>query len=89
MSKNGKMRIEKLASMVVRGFSGVEERMVTKDNIKGLATKIDLEDVERRLSAKIDTVEEKVDNLEMGDVLNLQGRVAALEKDVKQLKKHV
>jgi len=58
--------------------------MATKDDIKGLEFKI--EDTERRLSAKIDLVEEKVDNLEMVDVLNLQGRVSVLEKDVKQIK---
>ena len=62
--------------------------MATKDDVKGLEFKI--EDTERRLSVKIDAVEEKIDDLEMVDVLNLQGRVAVLEKDVKQIKhKHV
>ena len=82
MSKNKEITIEKLVEMVARGF----EKTATKDDIKGLATKIDLEDVERRLSAKIDAVDEKVDALEEVDIRGLQRRVFVLEKDVKQIK---
>ena len=79
MPKN-KITIEKLAEMVARGF----EKTATKDDIKSLEFKI--EDTERRLSAKIDAVDEKVDVLEEVDVRNLQRRVYVLEKDVKQIK---
>ena len=93
MIKNGKTTLEKLEGLVgivARNVADIKDNMATKDDIKGLATKMDLEDVERRLSAKIDAVEEKVDDLEMGDILDLQGRVSILEKDVKHIKqKHV
>jgi len=93
MVKNGKTTLEKLEGLVgivARNVADIKDNMATKDDIKGLATKMDLEDVERRLSAKIDAVEEKVDDLEMGDILDLQGRVSILEKDVKHIKqKHV
>lgn len=90
-----KMTIEKLATMVAEGFSGIEERMATKDDIanmatkddlKNLATKDDLADLERRLSNKIEVIDEKIDILEEVDVRDLQKRVYGLEKDVKQLK---
>ena len=87
MPKNGKTTLEKLEGLVgvvARNVADIKDNMATKDDIKGLEFKI--EDTERRLSAKIDLVEEKVDNLEMVDVLNLQGRVSVLEKDVKQIK---
>src|SRR3989344_6137378 len=58
--------------------------MATKDDIKGLEFK--MEDTERRLSAKIDAVDEKVDALEEVDIRGLQRRVFVLEKDVKQIK---
>lgn len=93
MSKNGKTTLEKLeglVSVVARNVADIKEKMATKDDLAAvrveMATKNDLADTERRLSAKIDAVEEKVDNLEMVDVLNLQGRVSVLEEDVKRLK---
>ena len=100
MAKNGKTALEKLeglVSIVARNVADIKDgmatkddiaNMATKDDIRGLATKMDLGDVERRLSAKIDAVEEKVDNLEMADILDLQGRVSVLEKDVKHIKRN-
>jgi len=99
-------KMEGLVSIIARNVAGIKENMATKDDIANMATKDDIanmatkddikglefkiEDTERRLSVKIDAVEEKIDDLEMVDVLNLQGRVAVLEKDVKQIKhKHV
>ena len=88
MSKNSKMTIEKLATMVAKGFNGIDGKMATKNDIKEL--KLDLESVERRLSTKIESIDEKVEALEEVDVRNLQQRVYILEKDVKQIKqKHV
>jgi len=82
MPKNGKTTSkENLLHIIARSVAEIKDNMITN-----MATKVDLEGVERRLSAKIDAVEEKVDDLEMVDVLNLQGRVSVLEKDVKQLK---
>lgn len=83
MSKNNKTTMDKLATMVAKGFANT----ASKNDIKNLEFKI--EDVERRLSAKIDVVEEKVDLLEEIDVRGMQGRISALE-DAKKLKqKHV
>lgn len=76
------MTIEKLANMVAKGFAN----MATKDDLKAFATKTDLEDMERRLSTKIDAVDEKVDALEEVDIRGLQRRVYVLEKDVKNIK---
>jgi polyhydroxyalkanoate synthesis regulator phasin len=84
MTKNNKMTIEKLAEMVAEGFANT----ATKDDIKELRSelKADLANVERRLIAKIEVIDEKVDTLEEADVRNLQRRVFVLEKDVKQIK---
>lgn len=93
MVKNKKTTLEKLeglVNIVAINLAEVKSNMATKDDLKAFATKIDLEDMERRLSAKIDAVEEKVDALEETDVRDLQKRVYTLEKNVKQLKhKHV
>lgn len=93
MAKNGKTtlsKLEELLHVVARNLAEVKSTMATKDDLKAFATKIDLEDMERRLSAKIEAVEEKVDNLEEIDIRNLQRRVFVLEKDVKHIKhKHV
>lgn len=89
MPKN-KMTIDRLATMVAKGFANIEENMATKEDLKNLATKDDLTDLERKLSAKIEGIDEKVDTLEEVDVRDLQKRVYILEKDVKNLKhKHV
>ena len=95
-------KLEGLVGVVARNVAEIKDSKATKDDIANMATKDDIanmatkddikglefkiEEKERRLSAKIDLVEEKVDNLEMVDVLNLQGRVSVLEKDVKQIK---
>lgn len=71
------MTIEKLANMVAEGFANT-------------AKKSDLADTERRLTAKIEAIDKKVDTLEEVDVRDLQWRGFVLEKDVKQIKhKHV
>ena len=82
MPKSNKMTIEKLATMVAKGFAST----ATKDDIANMVTKEDLADTERRLTAKIEAVDEKVEALEEIDVRNLQRRVFVLEKDVKQIK---
>ena len=89
--KNGKITIEKLARMVAIGLQDIAEikkEMATDDHLKEL--RFELADVERRLTAKIDSVDEKLDALEEADVRNIQQRVYVLEKAIKQLKrKHV
>jgi len=84
MSKNNKITIEKLAEMVAKGFA----KTATKEDIKELRFefKSDLAETERRLSSKIEAIDEKVDTLEEVDVRDLQKRVFVLEKDVKQIK---
>ena len=87
MVKNGKTTLEKLEGLVgvvARNVADIKDKMATKDDIKGLEFK--MEDTERRLSAKIDAVDEKVDALEEVDIRGLQRRVFVLEKDVKQIK---
>ena len=87
---NSKITIEKLAEMVARGF----EKTATKNDIAKVATKddikmlrFDLESTERKLTAKIESIDEKVDALEMADVRDIQRRVTVLEKDVGQIKR--
>ena len=77
---------ENLLHIIARNVADIKSNMATKDDLKAFATKIDLEDVERRLSAKIEAVDEKLDTLEEVDVRGLQYRVSVLEKDVKQIK---
>ncbi len=81
---------EDLFHIIARNVADIKDNMATKDDLKAFATKIDLEDMERRLSVKIEAVDEKLDTLEEVDIRNLQRRVYVLEKDVKQIKhKHV
>jgi len=93
MAKNGKTTLEKLEGLVgvvARNVADIKENMATKEDIANMATKDDLAATERRLVAKIETVDEKLDTLEEVDIRNLQQRVFVLEKDVKQIKhKHV
>ncbi|HEY4474338.1 MAG TPA: hypothetical protein VJC06_00210 [Candidatus Paceibacterota bacterium] len=87
MVKNGKTTLEKLEGLVgvvARNVADIKDKMATKDDIKGLEFK--MEDTERRLSTKIDAVDEKLDALEEVDIRGLQRRVFVLEKDVKQIK---
>ena len=89
MVKNGKTTLEKLEGLiniVARNIADIKSNMATKDDLKAFATKIDLEDMERRLLAKIEAVDEKVDGLEEIDIRDLQRRVFVLEKDVKYIK---
>ena len=84
MAKNEKTTLEKLEGLVgiiARNAADIKDNMATKD---------DLAATERRLSSKIEAIDEKVDILEEVDVKDLQRRVYVLEKDVKQIKhKHV
>jgi len=84
MAENGKTTLEKLEDLVciiARNAADIKDNMATKD---------DLAATERRLSSKIEAIDEKVDILEEVDVKDLQRRVYVLEKDVKQIKhKHV
>ena len=87
MVKNGKTTLEKLEGLVgvvARNVADIKDKMATKDDIKGLEFK--MEDTERRLSTKIDAVDEKLDALEEVEIRGLQRRVFVLEKDVKQIK---
>ena len=64
MVKNGKTTLEKLEGLVgvvARNVADIKDKMATKDDIKGLEFK--MEDTERRLSTKIDAVDEKLDAL--------------------------
>ena len=68
MVKNGKTTLEKLEGLVgvvARNVADIKDKMATKDDIKGLEFK--MEDTERRLSTKIDAVDEKLDALEEVD----------------------
>jgi len=76
---------ENLLHTIARNVADIKDNMATK-----MVTKNDLSTTERRLSAKIEAVDEKLDTLEGVDVRNLQRRVYVLEKDIKQIKsKHV
>ena len=96
MSKNSKTTLEKLEGLVNIVAVNVAEiksevvdiksKMATKKDLEAFAKKTDLEDMERRLSNKIDAIDEKIDNLEEIDVQNIQERVSMLEKDVRVLK---
>ncbi len=57
---------ENLLNVIARNVAEIRETMATKDDIKNLEFKI--EDSERRLSTKIDAVDEKLDTLEEVDV---------------------
>ena len=86
------MTTDDLAAMMVRRFDVLEGKMATKDDLKNLEIKLEfkMEDVERKLSKKIDVVEEKVDLLEEIDIRDVQHRLATAEEDIKQIKqKHV
>jgi polyhydroxyalkanoate synthesis regulator phasin len=99
-------KLEKLLNIVARNVAEIKGSMATKADIADMATKADiadmatkaditilrgdLETMERRLTTKIEAVDEKIDVLEESDVRDLQKRVYTLEKDVKHLKhKHV
>lgn len=94
-------KLEGLVNVIARNVAEIKDEMATKKDIVDIraemATKKDLADlemamkdnlyaVERRLSAKIETVDEKVDLLEEIDVRDIQRRVTVLEKNVKVLK---
>ena len=44
-----KITIEELAQMVAKGFQRIESRMATKDDLKNLATKAEVEDINLKL----------------------------------------
>jgi hypothetical protein len=76
-----KMTIDKLAIMVAKGFESVESRMATKDDIKNMATKLDIED----LKNKIEGINNRLDSHALNKVSYdkfdpLVKRVEKLEK---------
>ncbi|OGN02243.1 MAG: hypothetical protein A2651_01235 [Candidatus Yanofskybacteria bacterium RIFCSPHIGHO2_01_FULL_42_12] len=66
---------ENTLDIIARNVADIKDKMATKEDLGAFATKIDLEDMERRLSVKIESVDEKVDALEEVDVRNLERRV--------------
>ncbi len=91
MSKNRKTTLEKLeglVSVVARNVADIKENMATKEDLKNFRVELTdkIDSAERKLSNKIEAVDEKLDTLEEVDVRGLQYRVPVLEKDVKQIK---
>ena len=86
-SKNSKMTLEKLASMVARGFDKTtSDTSEIKSDVSEI--KLKLSDHYKRfdkLEFKIDEVKDALGRLEESDVLNLQKRVQILEKAVRAL----
>ena len=83
-SKGGKMTIDKLAIMVAKGFRGIEARMATKEDIKNMATKTDIEG----LKGQIEGVNKRIDDMSMNRVKyedhnKLKARVDFIEKSLK------
>lgn len=58
MPKKNIATIEGLAGMIARGFNGVESRIAAVEN--KMATKDQLEKVERRLTERIDNIEKLI-----------------------------
>jgi len=82
--KNKKTTLEKLeglVNVVARNVADIKDNMVTKEELRS-----ELGSTERRLTAKIESVDEKLDTLEEIDIRDIQRRVFVLEKDVKQIK---
>ena len=78
--------LDDLANMVARGFEGadkkfedIEKKMVTKDEFRSLAKKVD------KLDYQMDEVYDILKRFEENDILNLQKRVQILEKAVRSL----
>lgn len=97
MTRNKKSRkkinvtIEDVFNAVNDGFTNMENRMATKQDLQILENKLTdkIELVETKLTNKIDKVQESVDGLGEVDIKNLEGRVTATEKDIRTLNKHV
>lgn len=66
-----KTTIDDLARMVARGFSSVEEKMATKEQ---------LEKVEKRLDARLDNIEKIILRQQGDHIKNLDRRVSHLEE---------
>ena len=95
--KKQKITIDDVFEAVNNGFTNMESRMATKEDLnhvetgirKEMATKEDLRALETRLTNKIDRVQESVDDLDAIDVKNLQERMMKTEKEVRVLNRHV
>ena len=83
--KSIKMTIDKLAIMVAKGFEGVatkedlknlEARMATKEDIKDMATKTDIEGINKRID---DFAETKVSKITYKE---LENRVQKIEAKI-------
>ena len=92
--KNGKMTLDKLAIMVANGFSEINEKMATKDDLGNGLKKVEIrlgsvEDRLDRVEQKLGKVENRVEEVrdilvsEEKQVLDLQKRVGVLERAVK------
>ncbi len=66
-----KTTIEDLSRMVARGFSSVESKM---------ATKVQLEGVEKRLEQRIDNIEKIILKQQGTQIINLERRMNRLEE---------
>ncbi|MEK7128339.1 MAG: hypothetical protein AAB933_02140 [Patescibacteria group bacterium] len=80
-AKTKKMTLDKLAIMVANGFESVEKKMATKDDIKDMATKTDIEG----LKSQIQGVNNRIDDISMNRVKyedhnKLKVRVDFIEK---------
>lgn len=78
--------LDKLAGMIARGFENtdkkfedIEQRMVTKDELRALEKKVD------KLDYQMSEVHDILKRFEENDILNLQKRVQILEKAVRSL----
>lgn len=82
------MTIDKLAIMIAKGFTSIDARMATKDDIKDMATKTDIEGIQKEIEGvknqlagtnkRIDDyAETKVSKIQYKD---LENRVVFVEK---------
>ena len=82
MSKRQKTiddKIDDLALMVKRGFDDIEERMVTKEDLKHFATKEDLKQLATRKD--LDTLEKKMET----EFTHVNGRLDYIADGVSDL----
>lgn len=74
---------EELAEMISAGFSGLEERMATKDDLAGLRT--ELKDESKQLDERLGSVEQAVGTLQES-VGNVERRVGSMDQTLAEVK---
>jgi len=86
--KKEELTLRDLFEVTEKGFQNIESRMATKEDLFAVETKLwhKIEDGERRLTAKIDSIGDDVEALEVTEIRGIQRRLIILEKDVKSLK---